>query len=65
MQKKLLAVTVALPLAALAADIPDPLLTPGGICAPGQSGQPALLRTLIIAATETAPFQPVPAQPVM
>ena len=65
MQIKALAVIVTLPLAAAAADIPDPLLTPGAICAPGEGGQPALLRNLIIAATETAPFQPVPAQPVM
>jgi tetratricopeptide (TPR) repeat protein len=43
----------------------DPLLSDGAACAPGASGPPALLRKLILAATETAPFQPVPAKPVL
>ena len=36
----------------------DPLFVPGQACGPAQSGQPALLRQLILAKTETAPFQP-------
>ncbi len=43
----------------------DPLLSDGAACAPGASGPPALLKKLILAATETAPFQPVPAKPVL
>ena len=37
---------------------------PGTICGPGTAGQPALLKTLVAAATktETAPFQPRPMQ---
>ena len=33
---------------------------PGTICGPGTAGQPALLKTLVVATTktETAPFQP-------
>ena len=41
----------------------DPLLEPAGVCAPAAGGQPALLRTLILAKTETAPFQPTASQP--
>jgi tetratricopeptide (TPR) repeat protein len=44
--------------------LPDPLLVPGAICAPGNSGQPALLKALILARTETTPFQPPAAKPV-
>jgi len=39
----------------------DPLLSgPGGVCGPSVTGQPAILKALILAKTETAPFQPVP-----
>ena len=39
----------------------DPLLgDPGRACAPVAGGQPAALKALIVAKTETAPFQPVP-----
>ena len=41
----------------------DPLLDGGPLCAPQGSGQPAVLRALILAKTETSPFQPVPAAP--
>jgi len=45
--------------------LPDALLQPtGAACAPNP-GQPALLRNMILAATETAPFQPVPPKPVL
>ena len=43
----------------------DPVLQPGAFCAPRAGGQPALLRSLILAKTETTPFQPVPAQPAL
>jgi tetratricopeptide (TPR) repeat protein len=43
----------------------DPLLSDGAMCAPAASGPPALLHKLILAATETAPFQPVPAKPAL
>jgi tetratricopeptide (TPR) repeat protein len=43
----------------------DPLLQPGAFCGPPQGGQPALLRNLVLAATETAPFQPVPPKPAL
>ena len=43
----------------------DPLLDAGALCGPPSGGQPALLRHLIVAATETAPFQPVPPQPAL
>ena len=39
----------------------DPLLDgPGGLCGPARGGQPALLKALILAKTETTPFQPAP-----
>ena len=39
----------------------DPLLDEAGrACGPVTGGQPAVLRALLIAKTETAPFQPVP-----
>ena len=44
--------------------LPDSLLQPAGACAP-LAGQPPLLKKMILAATETAPFQPVPAKPVL
>ena len=41
----------------------DPLLEPGSrACAPATAGQPPLLRNLIVARTETSPFQAVPAK---
>ena len=43
----------------------DSLLAPGALCAPAERGQPPLLRNLILAATETAPFQPVPPKPAL
>jgi hypothetical protein len=43
-----------------AVDLPDPVLSPGPLCAPGASGQPPLLRSLILARTETQPFQKKP-----
>jgi tetratricopeptide (TPR) repeat protein len=46
-------------------ELPDPLLEGGALCAPSASGQPALLRGMILAAVETAPFQPPPAKPVL
>ncbi len=47
------------------ADYYDPLLAPGGLCAPAASGPSALLRQLVLAKTETTPFQPVAAQPAL
>ena len=43
----------------------DPLLDGGAFCGPPSGGQPAVLQALILAKTETAPFQPVPAKPAM
>ena len=43
----------------------DPLLDGGPLCGPQSGGQPPILRALILAKAETAPFQPVPAQPAM
>jgi tetratricopeptide (TPR) repeat protein len=43
----------------------DPVLQPGALCVPRAAGQPALLRSLVLAKAETAPFQPVPARPAM
>jgi hypothetical protein len=43
----------------------DPLLDGGTMCGPPSSGQPAVLRALILAKTETAPFQPVSSHPAM
>jgi tetratricopeptide (TPR) repeat protein len=44
----------------------DPVLEPGAFCTPGGSGgKPALLKNLVLARTETAPFQPVAPQPVL
>jgi tetratricopeptide (TPR) repeat protein len=44
----------------------DPLLDGGPICsARNGGGPPAVLRNFILARTETAPFQPVPAAPAM
>jgi len=42
----------------------DPLLSEGALCAP-VAGQPPLLKKLLLAAAETAPFQPMPAQPAL
>jgi tetratricopeptide (TPR) repeat protein len=39
----------------------DPLLAPGArLCGPAAGGPPPLLKALILAKTETAPFQPAP-----
>ena len=43
----------------------DPLLDGGALCAAPAGGPPAVLRNLVLAATETAPFQPVPALPAL
>jgi len=43
----------------------DPLLDGGSLCGIQTSGPPALLRGLVLAAAETAPFQPVPAKPAL
>ena len=43
----------------------DPLLDGGPICSARSGGPPAVLRNFIVAKTETAPFQPVPAEPAM
>ena len=43
----------------------DPQLDGGAMCGPPAGGQPAVLRALILAKTETAPFQPVPAKPAL
>ena len=41
----------------------DSLLSePGSACGPGRQGQPALLKALVLARSETAPFQPAPMQ---
>jgi len=43
----------------------DPLLDGGPLCGLPTGGPPAILRGLVLAAAETAPFQPVPAQPAL
>ena len=44
----------------------DPLLDGRrDLCGPSAGGQPVVLRALILAKTETAPFQPVPAKPAL
>jgi len=43
----------------------DPLLDGGALCAAPVAGPPALLRGLVLAATETAPFQPVAPKPAL
>jgi tetratricopeptide (TPR) repeat protein len=43
----------------------DPLLADGRNCLPAAGGPPPLFRKLVVAATETAPFQPVPAKPAL
>lgn len=45
------------------ADYYDPVLEPGGVCAPAV--KPDLVRKILLAKTETAPFRPVPAKPVL
>ena len=51
---------------AAADDAWDPLLSDNGrACGPGPSLQPALVRALVLAKTETAPFQPVPPKPAL
>jgi len=53
------------PVAAIGGQDFDPLLDGGAACVSPQGGPPAVLRALILAKTETAPFQPVPAKPAM
>ena len=48
-----------------ARDYYDPVLEPGAFCGGGDGKQPALLRNLILAKTETQPFQPVPPKPAL
>jgi len=43
----------------------DPLFADGATCLPRAGGPPPLLGKLLLAAAETAPFQPVPAKPEM
>jgi len=43
----------------------DPLLDGGALCTAPTAGPPALLRGLVLAATETAPFQPVAPKPAL
>jgi tetratricopeptide (TPR) repeat protein len=43
----------------------DPVLEPGAFCGSSDGKQPPLLRNLILAKTETAPFQPVPPRPAL
>ena len=43
----------------------DPLLDDAASCVPAAGGPPALFRNLVLAAAETAPFQPVPAKPAL
>jgi len=43
----------------------DPVLEPGAFCGSAGGKQPALLKNLILARTETAPFQPVPPRPAL
>jgi hypothetical protein len=43
----------------------DPVLEAGAFCGSADGRQPALLRNLILAKTETAPFQPVPPKPAL
>ncbi len=43
----------------------DPLLADGARCGTPAGGSPVLLKELLLAATETAPFQPQPARPAL
>ncbi len=43
----------------------DPLLDGGAYCATSPTGAPLVMRALVLAAAETAPFQPVPPQPAL
>jgi tetratricopeptide (TPR) repeat protein len=43
----------------------DPLLDDGASCLPRAGGPPPLLGKLLLAAAETAPFQPLPARPAL
>lgn len=43
----------------------DPLLDGAPLCAAPAGGPPALLRHLVLAAAETAPFQPAPPRPAL
>ena len=46
-------------------EIFDPLLDGAPFCGARSGGPPAVLRGLVLAAAETAPFQPVPPQPAL
>jgi tetratricopeptide (TPR) repeat protein len=43
----------------------DPVLEPGAFCGGTPGKQPALLKNLVLARTETQPFQPVPPKPAL
>lgn len=43
----------------------DPLMAGEALCTAPAGGPPALLRNLVLAATETAPFRPVPPTPAL
>ena len=44
----------------------DPVLEPGAFCGGAEGKQPAMLRNyIVVAKTETAPFQPVPPKPAL
>src|SRR4030095_1453944 len=62
-----LAVTLAMPATARQDGdrVFDPLLDEGAICAPAAGAPPPLLHKLLLAAAETAPFQPVPPKPAL
>jgi tetratricopeptide (TPR) repeat protein len=43
----------------------DPLLDAGAMCGTASGAPPAVLRALVLARTETSPFEPVPPKPAM
>lgn len=43
----------------------DPLLDGGALCRAPSGGPPVVLRALVLARTETAPFEPVPPKPAL
>jgi tetratricopeptide (TPR) repeat protein len=46
-------------------DYYDPVFEPGAFCGSSDGKQPAILKNLILARTETQPFQPVPPKPAL
>jgi tetratricopeptide (TPR) repeat protein len=58
-----LAAIGALP--AASGDAFDPLVDGGAYCVTGRGGPPTILRSLVLARTETTPFQPVPPKPAL